>query len=189
MKIRVSLIASTVIMASIFIAITPASIAATQQKCDAYKKRIEHLQKLNAKGGKAKQQETRRQKISQYETDFYQCSNRQTIGIVTNHPVYKKSHERLRIRSSQTTSVPLQQLFQTCNYWIAQTNAQPNWDNANYRDTACRAADEYENVIDNPVPQLAPNTRKLKDCIKPNNVIDNDVSECLKGNKDATWKL
>jgi hypothetical protein len=29
--------------------------------------------------------------------------------------------------------------------------------------------------------------RKLKDCIKPNNVIDNDVSECMKGNLEPVW--
>lgn len=30
--------------------------------------------------------------------------------------------------------------------------------------------------------------RKLKDCIKPNNLIDNEVSECMKGNVEPEWK-
>jgi hypothetical protein len=29
--------------------------------------------------------------------------------------------------------------------------------------------------------------RKLKDCIKPNNLIDNDVSECMRGNLYPAW--
>lgn len=29
--------------------------------------------------------------------------------------------------------------------------------------------------------------RKLKDCIKPNNLIDNDVSECMRGNLEPVW--
>lgn len=29
--------------------------------------------------------------------------------------------------------------------------------------------------------------RKLKDCIKPNNFIDTDVSECMRGNLEPIW--
>ena len=30
--------------------------------------------------------------------------------------------------------------------------------------------------------------RPVKDCIKPNNVIDDDVQECVRGYREKTWQ-
>ena len=174
----------TLFIVIFFIATTNSSIAATQT-CESYQNRINHLKDLNARGGKPKQLASRTRQINQYEEEVTKCSRIKTIGIVTNSPNYNIRHQKLR--SSKTQNPQLQKLIKTCNYWIEQNNTNPSWDNTNYRDTACRAADEATIAKNVSHPQI-PNPGKLKDCIKPNNVIDDDVNACIAGNKKATWK-
>jgi hypothetical protein len=35
-------------------------------------------------------------------------------------------------------------------------------------------------------PSIA-NVRNLRECIKPNNLVDNEVSDCMKGNRNPSW--
>lgn len=169
-------------------AITNSSIA-SPQNCETYQHKINRLQTLNAKGGKAKQLQSRRQQINHYEAELYKCSNIQKIQIVNNNRKNKIKTQREKLRSSKTQNPQLQQLIKTCNYWIIQNNQFPSWDNSNFKDTACRAVDEKKDAIDNPAARIASNVRPLKDCIKPNNVIDDDVNDCMKGIKEANWKI
>lgn len=185
MKINATII---LILITILCTTTANPSTASTQHCEAYQNKINRLQNLNARGGKAKQLESRRQQINRYETELYKCSNIHKIQIVHNNQKRKTKTVHQKLRPSKIENAKLQQLTKTCNYWIEQHNQTPSWDNSNFRDTACRAADENEDVADNPTPHIAPNVRKLKDCIKPNNVIDDEVNECMKGIKDANWK-
>ncbi len=164
------------------------SSVASPQNCETYQHKINRLQTLNARGGKAKQLQSRRQQIDHYEAELYKCSNIQKIQIVNNNNKNKIKNHREKLRPNKTQNPQLHQLIKTCNYWINQNNQYPSWDNSNFKDTACRAVDEKKDAIDNPVSQIAPNVKTLKECIKPNNAIDNDVNECMKGNKEASWK-
>ena len=181
------MIAIIILTAVTFTATAHSSMAATQN-CEFYKNRINRLQSLNARGGKAKQLDSRRKQINHYENELYKCSNIQKIFIVTNNQQHNPKPRRQKLRSIKIQNPQLQQLIKTCNYWIQQNNKHSSWDNTNFRDTACRAADESEDAIDSPTPRIVPNARKLKDCIKPNKLIDNDVNECMKGNKEPNWK-
>ncbi len=187
MKMIVTAITTLALATIIFTATTTSSIAAALN-CESYENRINRLQNLNARGGKAKQQESRKQQISRYEDELHNCSNIQKIKIATNSQKFNAKTDHQKLRSSKIQNPQTQQLIKTCNYWIDQNNKNPSWDNTNYRDTACRAADENEEAINSPSLQIAANVRKLKDCIKPNNLIDDEVNECIKGNKDASWK-
>jgi hypothetical protein len=164
------------------------SSIASPPNCETYQRQINRLQTLNARGGKAKQLQSRRQQINQYEAELYKCSNTQKIQIVNNNKKNNTKNKREKLRPIKTQNPQLQQLIKTCNYWINQNNQYPSWDNTNFRDTACRAADEREDAITNPASQIAPNIRTLKDCIKPSNLIDDEVNECMKGIKEASWK-
>ncbi len=178
----------TIILTAILCTTTANLSMASTQNCGDYQNRINRLQNLNARGGKARQIESRRQQINQYEAQLYKCSNIQKIQIVSNRQKQRTKTVRQKLRSSKIQNTQLQQLIKTCNFWIDQNNQNPSWDNTNFRDTACRAVDENEFAIDSPHPQIAHNVRKLKDCIKPNNVVDNDVNECMQGLKEADWK-
>jgi hypothetical protein len=55
----------------------------------------------------------------------------------------------------------------------------------NYVDTSETLVTNIQTSAQRPVD--VPMVRKLKDCIKPNNLIDNEVSECMKGNLEPNW--
>jgi hypothetical protein len=169
----------------VLLALSHSTYAATA-KCETYQTRINQLQNLNAKGGKATSIEARRQRINQYEAALFHCGRHQTIAITSgNHPKpFKATPQQLRHTNSQNPQV--QQLTNTCNYWITENKASPSWDNTNFRDTACRAADESAAAITHS-PPMAAYVRKLKDCMKPNNTIDNEVNECMQGSREANW--
>lgn len=182
--------AKTLIASILFIA-TINSSAAAPDNCESYPDKIHQLQTLNAKGGTAKQQAQRRKKIGDYEMAFYKCRNIKRIEVVSGETKNRPSQRRkLRVSNNPNSrqSPQLQQLIKTCNYWVEQTNNNPSWHNSNFRDTACRAADESQKAMHNPSPKTAPAVRKLSDCIKPNNVIDDDVNQCIKGDRAASWK-
>ena len=154
--------------------------AALPQDCELYPDMINRLQELNARGGTARQHRLRRKRISDYEDALYQCRNHKTIAMVSGEQKIQPSHYR-KLRRSYSHNPQLQQLIKTCNYWVEQTRQNPSWDNSNFRDTACRAADEGQRAMYNPSAKTPANLRKLSDCIKPNNVIDDSVNQCLKG--------
>lgn len=172
-----------------FIAGINTSAAATNasQDCDIYPDKINRLQQLSNRGGSAKQQAQRREKINRYEAALHQCRNKQTLAVAYGPqqaigPAWKK----MRINASQAPQ--LQQLIKTCNYWVEQTKLYPSWHNSNFRDSACRAADESQKNLSSTTAKTAPNLRKLSDCIKPNNLIDDQVNRCIKGTEAASWK-
>lgn len=172
----------------IFIASSPSSAiqAETIDKCDSYRDKINRLQALNSRGGTAKQQALRRKKIDNYEGALRKCGNRQTIEVAYGQQTTERMHYK-KTPNSARHSPQLQQLIATCNYWVEQTRKHPSWDNSNFRDSACRDADNAKRSMHNVTPKNTPNTRKLSECIKPNNVIDEQVNECTRGTRTRDW--
>lgn len=169
---------------------------ASAEPCDYYKEEITYYENLRRNGGNA--EEMGRWTAIGHELDdkYYHCRQDNKVVIQTTagdkaEPVYaptNQAYKPLR-RTSLKDDEQLQRLTKTCNYWIEVTNENPTQDNSNFRETACRAVDNYESGQGNAgSTKDAMPVRKLKDCIKPHNLIDHDVNECVKGNIDPTWK-
>lgn len=90
--------------------------------------------------------------------------------------------------SSDINNPQLQSMIKTCNYWIAQANQNASPENISFRDNACRDAETAENKIINPPEMFVMiHKRSAKECIKPNNVIDKEVRECMEGIREPSW--
>jgi hypothetical protein len=89
---------------------------------------------------------------------------------------------------SDSADAELQQLIATCNRWIGIYNDSPTFENRSTMDTVCRTATNKEALLKNPKQTSEIKIkRSIKDCIKPNNVIDKDVKECMQGLKEPDW--
>lgn len=72
----------------------------------------------------------------------------------------------------------LHQIIKTCNYWIQQHNQYASGNNRVMRNTACNNIHQMAKDLDANranSPQKFRATRSLKECVKPNNKIDDDV--------------
>jgi hypothetical protein len=169
-------------------------------ECDYYKEGVEHYEKLRRMGGSSDDMNYWTAKGHELEDKLYHCRQDTSLNPViqttannvpTETQTEAKSTRRQHIplRSSVEDDPQLQRLIQTCNYWIKQTNENASQDNINFRDSACRSVDNHQDALENPrAPTTTVGVRKLKDCMKPNNRIDYEVNECVKGNIEPTWK-
>lgn len=169
-------------------------------ECDYYKEGVEHYEKLRRAGGSSNEMNYWTAKGHELEDKLYRCQRDTNINPViqttTNDSPAEKpasttalKRQHIPLRSSFVDDPQLQRLIETCNYWIKQTNENASQDNINFRDSACRSVDNYQDALENPrAPSTTVGVRKLKDCMKPNNRIDNEVNECVKGNIEPTWK-
>lgn len=93
-----------------------------------------------------------------------------------------------QLRPINTNNPNLRKVIETCNFWIHQHNQNANEDNRVMRNTACRNAANMEREIASKKGQEEfKAVRSLKECAKPNNVIDNDVKLCMQGTKEPNW--
>ena len=167
--------------------------------CSKYKKQIEHYENLRRNGGSAKSMSRWTATGHKLEEKYYQCSKDRSsnpvIQIVSGNQSISKAQKKsskpknMPLRKNVSDNPQLRKLTQTCNYWIGEANQNPTDNNRNFRETACRAVDNYQ--ADPESETLLADTvmvRKLKDCIKSNNLIDQDVNECMKGTLEPIWK-
>jgi hypothetical protein len=139
---------------------------AYSKDCDRYKTQIKHLEDLRRHGGKiAKMNRWRRQSHSLEDT-LSRCKNRagvdKPIQIVAGKKVTTKNQYK-------------QDQYKQHRYKQHQIK------------TLKIARNENENFSEKMSSPNVIHVRKLRECIKPNKLIDNDVNECLKGNLDASW--
>lgn len=182
---------------AVLVSIIFVSHNASAEPCDHYKEEITYYENLRRNGGNT--DEMRHWTAIGHELDdkYYHCRKDNEVVIQTaagekSQPAYappNQAYKPLR-RTSLKDDEQLQRLTKTCNYWVETTNENPTQDNSNFRDTACRAVDNYQQngQTNSNSPTDSMPIRKLKDCIKPNNLIDYDVNECVKGNIEPTWK-
>lgn len=92
----------------------------------------------------------------------------------------------------QTNNLQLQKVISTCNYWIQQNNQHGTENTRVMRNMACehynKTIREIENNKNKPTEEFIA-TRSLKECVKPDNKIDNDVKLCMQGLKDPEWAV
>src|SRR5690606_6440234 len=81
----------------------------------------------------------------------------------------------------------LQKLITTCKYCSNNHNNHQSFDNRNYRDIACKAVSSREREIRYPKKPETPIVRSVKECMKPGNVIDDEVKDCAQGKISPYW--
>lgn len=162
---------------------------AAAQDCDYLRNQIEYYEKLRRNSKNESQLDYIRKTISNYEKKLVACkrprAKENSIQIASNNTYKPSTAERYY---SSINDYELQQLVKRCNSRTEINIKSPSWDNKNLMDVACKAASNRENALRNPEPKTPVNVRKIKDCIKPNNVIDNEVKECMSGDIEPTWK-
>lgn len=89
-----------------------------------------------------------------------------------------------------TDNPQLQQVIKTCNYWIQQHNQYASENNRVMRNTACENVNRMRREIQSNQgkhQQEFRAARSLKECVKPNNKIDDEVKLCMQGLKEPEW--
>lgn len=174
--------------------------SAHAKDCTLYEEKIRKLEDLRRQGGSLKQMERWRIQADDLTSKRRSCNNEgSSIQIATGNAASKtkatkintnasKTEKSQKLRKTSNKDPQVQKLLGTCNYWITEQNNKPTFDNKTFRDTACRALDEKLSAETAPPPANLSNLRSLKECIKPNNLIDSDVQECRQGLRDPTWK-
>jgi len=160
--------------------------------CAREKQRLATAEGRLRQGGNANYMNRWRANRSRAEDALRSCRSAEGSGMTRvvgarKHPVSKVRVEKLI--ASQLEDPQLQKLIATCNYWIAQYNNSPSPENQAFKENACRDARTLEANLRNPpqAPVVINQKRSLADCIKPGNVIDNQVSECMQGLRTKTW--
>ena len=174
------------------------SHSANARSCNYYKEQAEHFEQMQRAGGTARQMNRWRVKNSDMEEQYHKCLNNPDTNPsiqVATAPTKKSARaktSKATSRSLRNTDVAdplLQSLIKTCNFWIGTANEKATQDNLSFRESACTAADKREQELTKPFQTTAQlPTRKLKDCIKPNNVVDNEVNDCVMGRIEPTWR-
>ena len=133
------------------------------------------------------------QQRNYYANNLEQCNKRngthKWVQTASGKPQQNKTrYAREQLRPVDTDNSQLQQVIKTCNFWIQQYNQNPNGDTQAMKNTACRNADNMVNNQRSGKPEEKfKATRTLKECVKPKNVVDQDVKLCMQGFKEPTW--
>lgn len=179
----------------LWIVLSGFSFNAYAKDCSVYHDKIRKLEDLRRSGGSLKQMERWRIQADEAANKERQCNKSGAIQIASGSSVSASKNRakntrsaQQKLRKSNNQNPQVQQLLSTCNYWIAEQNNNPSADNNTFRDTACRALDDKLATADEPTPVELANLRSLRDCIKPNNLIDSDVQECRQGLREPSWK-
>lgn len=157
--------------------------------CEQFQAKVERYTKLKRQGGSARQMNRWQAQKREYAERYSECLR----ALPRVHHASGKPSRQTRMpierqsRRTITGNNPItQKLLLTCNFWIDTYNRQPSADNKSYRDTACRALDDAEQN-----PPIATNhslpQRSVKECIKPGNLLDDDVRECMRGEREPDW--
>lgn len=113
-----------------------------------------------------------------------------SISVANGSGSNSYGHGNEQPLQTKTDNPQLQQVIKTCNYWIQQHNEYGSENTRVMRNTACghynRTLREIEKSKNNPTQEFIAK-RSLKECVKPNNKIDDDVKLCMQGLKEPEW--
>lgn len=173
----------------IFAALSPC--VALAENCGRWKHEIERLDNAKRAGGNSSQIKYLQKQRNYYEEQLSRCEKDAGTGspkitVYAGGASNKSVHEDLF--ESDINNDQLQQLIKTCNFWINETNRNPSSENHSFKENACGDAKNMESEIISPKEKTNfIQTRTVKECIKPNNVIDKDVKLCVQGLKEPSW--
>jgi hypothetical protein len=189
MKIKkmefINLVITIVLFSPLFVNIANAN------NCNGLQNQVNHADWKLRQGGNSSYMKYWRQSRDGVDKKLSQCKKSLGIGEPQIH-VYtgdnKGQAENKNIVASNINDPALQQLIKTCNYWINEYNRNSSPENLAFRDNACREVKTAADRITNPQkPFVMTHKRSAKECVKPNNVIDNEVRECMEGKREASW--
>jgi hypothetical protein len=159
--------------------------------CEQLQAKVERYTTLKRKGGTAIQMNRWSRLKKQASEQYYECWRMQpkiqrTDNRSRKSETIKPKREPRRLVSSDDPV--MQQLLNTCNFWIDTYNRQPDNDNKSFRDTACRALDRAEQNPPSAIFNEQAMRRSVNECIKPGNVLDDDVHACMMGMREPEWR-
>ena len=161
------------------------------QDCRGYEAKVEYYTDLRRNGGTARQMTYWQSERNRYKNLYQGCKrgggNTGSIDKVRRSPSSNNYANYRDHIHSNTNDRTLKKLIKTCNYWISTHNNHPSFDNRNYRDIACKAVSARERDLRNPKPKETPIVRSVKECMKPNNLIDDEVKDCAQGKINPYW--
>lgn len=162
-------------------------------ECWRLQRQLNHAEDMLRRGGNSSYMKLWRQTRDHNHEELQKCkkrfgTNESQIKVYSGTASDSENHYQNPI-SSDVNNHQVQSLIKTCNYWIEQVNNNPSPENRSFRDNACRDAKAAENRILNPQETfLMVRNRTLKECIKPNQIIDNEVKECMEGFREPDWR-
>ncbi len=158
--------------------------------CVYWQQQINKVSRWSNNGGNAAQQQKWQKQQSYLQSQLAKCQGTTPgpISVARGQPSNITNHTPMNYLKSDSKDAELQQLIATCNRWIGIYNDSPTFENQSTMDTACRTATNKAALLKNPKQTSEIKIkRRIKDCIKPNNVIDKDVKECMQGLKEPDW--
>lgn len=174
--------------------------------CGMWQSKLNASQRKLNNGGNQSQVKQWVKERNYYSNELNKCNKKsgahrwiETSGNNNRQAPQRRAREQPR--AINTDNVQLQQIIATCNYWIDQYNQNATNDNRTFKNTACLNADksvqdlsaiETKTVALNPptkTPEESFAKRSLKECVKPNNRIDDDVKHCMQGQLEPNWPL
>lgn len=182
-------------LAAVFVLVSPLFVStAKADECWRLQRQLNKAEDMLRRGGNSSYMKLWRQTRDHNHEELQKCKKRfgngaPEIKVYSGANNGSQNHYQNYI-SSNLNNHQVQSLIKTCNYWIDQVNKNPSPENRSFRDNACRDAKAAENRILNPQETfLMVRNRTLKECIKPNQVIDNEVKECMEGFREPDWAV
>ena len=157
--------------------------------CHNWQNKVNDFENAKRQGGSSNRMNYLQKQLDYYEEKLKSCrketNNSEKITIYSGANKNQNYEEFLY---SEIDNSQLQQMIKTCNYWIEQHNQNPSFENRSHKENSCRDAKNMESEIISPKERPTfIQTRSIKECIKPNSVIDRDVKLCMQGLKEPTW--
>ena len=160
--------------------------------CNDWLKQVNRADRKLQQGGNSSYLKFWRQSRDSADKKLSQCRKSNGTGepeikVYSAQSIGSNTHYSDHM-SSDIDNLQLQSLIKTCNYWIDQVNRNSSPENRSFRDNACSDAKAAEQRIINPPETFVMiHKRSAKECVKPNNVIDREVRECMEGKREPTW--
>lgn len=165
-------------------------VGALANDCSYWRAQIRQVAR-QSDGGNSRQQQAQQRQRNYLESQLAKCSGTTPgpIAVASGRTNGNSTYTPINPVRSTNPDAELQQLIGHCNRWIYTYNHNPSFENQSVRDTACRAATNREALLKNPTHSSQIKIKRgIKECIKPNNVVDDDVKACMQGTKEPSWK-
>ncbi|MFC3115961.1 hypothetical protein [Cellvibrio fontiphilus] len=183
----------------IALAISNAASVAHANDCGRWQSKLKSTERKLVNGGNQSERRQWEKEKNYYAKTLENCHKKkgsyhwiQTTSNTKARADGKTKTRKLREkrRTAHSNDPRVQQLINTCNFWIEEYQANSSEDNQTLMTTACRHADQITTHA--PAPTQGDKfvaTRPLKACVKSGNVIDDDVKNCMLGKINPTWKM